>query len=483
MAVTAMDAGVLGPFLAKRLIGPDLPRAEELMREYLALACDEDDAGWPTTQATTVDVLSEVPSRVLSRFTKLLFNHYFQYDLYGPDRERNFLVLSSGSMHEPTFGLTPSLKRCLGIALRRDWYGYSDSRGRVNARQAVARLENQRLGVTAYDEDCVAVTMGGTFAVSCLVDYLATTLPPGSAVCAVPNYPPLVESVAQRMPLRLVNTPTDREHTSVARICDALSDDTRLVLLQSVTNPTGLPVSETELEQVIAATGPQTYLILDEAHECFGAPRPLSPLRAHPRVIRVTSLSKQLSIPGMKVGWMLGTRDFVDGFYEYASTTYGGPASFFYSLVDVYATFERLALSGVDDIRDDELRGIEQRYDMAAATAQRWYARYRTERNTRIGRFLAQRSYAVEALRAAGYRVVTPRYSVNCTVEVDSASSYRFFRRALDVGVSVYPNVLAFDLSDRGVRLTVGRDFAELRQALSRLGQVCLRRTGRSDDR
>jgi hypothetical protein len=164
----------------------------------------------------------------------------------------------------------------------------------------------------------------------------------------------------------------------------------------------------------------------------------------------------------------------VDDFYEYASTVYGGPASFFYTLVDVYASFEYLRHSTAMGAERDGLRGIAERYDMSVGEAAEWYDSYRAEQELRYQKFLAQRDYTVDTLRSSGFEVLRPRYSVNCTVgPIDHHSSYGFFRRALDeVGVSVYPSILAFDLSDTTVRVTAGRDSNELRTALDRLTRL-----------
>ncbi|HZV27271.1 MAG TPA: hypothetical protein VFG00_13380, partial [Acidothermaceae bacterium] len=183
-------------------------------------------------------------------------------------------------------------------------------------------------------------------------------------------------------------------------------------------------------------------------------------------------------------GWILAAREFVDDFYEYASTIYGGPASFFYSLVDVYATFEYVKQSGTDAARSEALSGIAVRYNLSPTAAQKWYVEYSSERDARDANFLAQRTYAVDTLRAAGYAVTNPRYSVNCTVAIDGRSSYGFFRKALDqFGVSVYPNILTFDLADSSVRVTLGRDFGELKLALDRLGQIPSAASGWADAR
>jgi len=46
-------------------------------------------------------------------------------------------------------------------------------------------------------------------------------------------------------------------------------------------------------------------------------------------VVFVRSLSKQWTAPGLKCGWVRFPDDFINAFYDHASTTYGGPPSIF----------------------------------------------------------------------------------------------------------------------------------------------------------
>lgn len=240
---------MINDFFAETFARPGAVANEGLVRAYVDYATGTGGHGATLPAELEADICSEDFSQPLIHFTKLLFNYYFRNDLYGDHRDAVPLVLSSGSTHEPTFGLPAALKRCIEIALARDWYGYSDSRGRSNARSAVARLANGRMETEVYTADSVAVTMGGTFSVSCVVDYLTTVLPPGTALCAVPNYPPLVEAVARRLPVRLARTESRDGFTDIDHVIEAITDDTRIVLLQSVTNPTGQAVSEDALER------------------------------------------------------------------------------------------------------------------------------------------------------------------------------------------------------------------------------------------
>jgi aspartate/methionine/tyrosine aminotransferase len=429
-------------------------------------------AGWRECRVLRdVDDESILTSRATPRFVKELFNWYFRDDLYGSLRSSDHLILSSGSVDEVHFGLPPILKRTLTYALERDWYGYSDSRGRGPAREAVAELENVRIAGAPYGAEHVVISMGGTFAVSTVADFLLSeSTSPEPALCAMPNYPPLVEAVSRRHPVQLVPLGCAGGTTSLAPLISALRPRTPVVLLQTVTNPTGTVVGESELAELILAAGPDTMIILDECHECLGIEYQRGACRADPRVVRINSMSKSFAVPGLKVGWILASAEFVAAFYEYASTSYGGPPSFFYTLVEVAARLERLLLLDIEP-GPAELAAFDQDYGLTMATlAPAWNA-YRSDRNHRSDALVEQRQHLAHTLLAAGASVVAPRYSMNLAVRLgDSVDGYRTFRDLLEgADVAVFPGMLTFCLSGGWVRITSARDPAMVAESLRRL--------------
>lgn len=66
-------------------------------------------------------------------------------------------------------------------------------------------------------------------------------------------------------------------------------------------------------------------ILLDECHEWLGPKQVFSKVRAASNVIRVSSLSKNWSAPGVKAGWIMADAAFIASYYEYASTSFGGP--------------------------------------------------------------------------------------------------------------------------------------------------------------
>ncbi|MFE6311725.1 aminotransferase class I/II-fold pyridoxal phosphate-dependent enzyme [Streptomyces rochei] len=420
----------------------------------------------------TVTPEQVLSSRATIRFVKEMFNYYFRDDLYGSLSRPNQLILSSGSVDEEEWGLPTAIKQSISYALARDWYGYSDSRGREPAREAVAAYESAKLEGVSYDVRNVALTMGGTFAVTSVTDHVLTSRATGApALCAIPNYPPLVESLARRAPARLVPTPAVDGVTSLAPLLDELRPDTPLILLQTATNPTGAKVVEEELEALIRRAGPSTMILLDECHEWLGPQPRYSAARTADNVIRVNSLSKNWSAPGLKVGWLLASAAFIDDYYEYASSSFGGPPSFFYTAVEVLARMERWRLENRSQIGPSELAEFESGYGLTAPALQAAYSNYLRERQTREHSLITLRDIATNRLHLPDTHVAAARYSINLAVVLrDYADSYLAFRDILaQRDVSVFPGLLTFCLSGGLVRITTARRWSELSPALSRI--------------
>ena len=407
------------------------------------------------------------------RLIKELFNTFFRDELYGSRRARAEVILSSGAIDEQAFGLSEVLKDCLRYALTRDWYGYSDSRGRLASRQAIAALENQRLGVARYDHANVALTLGGTFTVNAIADFLLSDRSKNDApaLVAIPNYPPLVQSIARRSSLNLVPLPCINGVVSLTPLIDQLRRDTPLVFLQTVNNPTGGAVDETDLAALINRASPHTTVVLDECHECLGMIEHRTSMRAAANVVRISSLSKSWAAPGMKVGWIVADATFIADYYEFASTSYGGPPSFFCLLVETLARMERWMLAGVTEVGSAEHAEFEPAYGLAAGRLCEAYAVYRADRRNVERRLFELRERSVDLLLCVEADVLPPQHSINATLAFSEWSdSYVCFRDLLHgTGVSFLPGILTFCFSGPVMRMTTARPWADLEQAARRL--------------
>lgn len=415
------------------------------------------------------DVLS---SRATVRFVKEMFNAFFRDDLYGRFRTDDTIILSSGSVCEECFGLPGALKSALTFAIDRDWYGYSDSLGRAPAREAVARYENARIRDAHYSEANIAITMGATAAINALADFFlsgrsATDAP---ALCAIPNYPPLVEAIARRHGVQQVPLAANDGKVDIDSLIDALRPDTPLVLLQTVANPTGAVVDEASLSRFIDAASPSTMILLDECHECIPELAPRSAARAASNVVRITSMSKTWSVPGMKIGWMIADPAVIADYYEFASTSYGGPPSFFFTLVEFTARMERWFLEGLDSPGQAQVAEFDPGYGFNRDSLQVAFRSYRADRAEREKLLIRGRTEFADALRGCGLDVLNPAHSINAIVsEGHWNDSYVAFRDMLArFNVSFYPSLLNFGYDSPAVRVTTSRSASDLRSAIER---------------
>jgi len=452
---------------------------------FLALVEDVLHRGGPDpcTTAGDAEVLAHPAT---PGFVKELFNTFFRDELYGRYRDDSHVIFSSGSPHEPTFPLPDSLKSCVHMALDRDWYGYSDSRGRLASREAVAALESQRVAGAGLTAANVALTIGGTFAAGCLFDFLLAGRPAPTepALCAVPNYAPLVASLAKRAPVRLLETPTVGGFSDLTQLIDALSPTTPLVFLQTVTNPTGVRVRTEQLVELHRRAGAGTVVVLDEAHDCYGPEWQLPSCVGSDNVVRIASLSKRLSIPGIKLGWIVAAEPVISEYYEYASTMYGGPPSFFYLLVELAARFERWAMRSRGELTAEDLQELEPAYGLELLQLQAMFEDYTASRQFRHRRIEQLRRRFVTELSRIDHEVTDAQYSVNVAARTPAGEDgWLYYRRLLaDAGVAVFPGILTMSFGDPLVRITVARSEDEITDGLRRMTMrgTTMRRTMRS---
>ena len=95
---------------------------------------------------------------------------------------------------------------------------------------------------------------------------------------------------------------------------EALTPETKLVSLATPQNPSGVALSDAEIEAVLCLMGdrcPDAFLLLDDTYReaAYGneAITPSAILR-NPRIVTCASLSKCHGAPGLRIGWMI-TRD------------------------------------------------------------------------------------------------------------------------------------------------------------------------------
>lgn len=343
----------------------------------------------------------------------------------------------------------PEEVREAAVRALRDGRGnqYPPGPGVPELRTAIAAHQLRRYGLS-YDPDTeVLVTAGATEAIAAA---LLALLEPGDEVVALePYYDSYAASIAlaggRRVPVTL------RPHEGSFRLDldelrAAVTDRTRLLLINTPHNPTGTVLTRAELAAVAQLAVERDLLVVtDEVYEhlVFDDAEHV-PLASFPgmreRTVTIGSAGKTFSFTGWKVGWVTAAPALVSAvraakqFLTYVSS---GPFQ--------YAVAEALALP--ESYYDGFRRSMRERRDILSA-----------------------------GLTAAGFEVFRPAgtYFVTTDIRPLGEKDGFAFCRALPerAGVVAIPNAVFYDDREAGapfVRFAFCKREDVLREAAERL--------------
>jgi N-succinyldiaminopimelate aminotransferase len=294
---------------------------------------------------------------------------------------------------------------------------YPPGPGIPELRNAVSAHQKRFYGLDVDPETEVLVTAGATEAIAAA---MLALLEPGDEVIAFePYYDSYAACIAMagavRVPVTL-RPPAFRP--DLDRLRDAITSRTRLILLNSPHNPTGMVASRDELTVIASLAIEHNLLVVtDEVYEHLvfdGQHIPIATLPGmRERTVTISSGGKTFSFTGWKIGWVTGTPELVTAvrtakqFLTYVS---GGPFQ--------YAIAAGLALP--DAFYTDLTANLHRKRDLLAS-----------------------------GLRTAGFEVFVPHgtYFISTDVAPLGETDGLAFCRSLPhrCGVVAVPNVVFYD--------------------------------------
>ncbi|RST13124.1 putative succinyldiaminopimelate transaminase DapC [Streptomyces sp. WAC05374] len=368
--------------------------------------------------------------------------------------EMSALALSTGSVNlGQGFPDTDGPEAVAEAAVRaiRDGRGnqYPPGPGVPELRTAVADHQRERYGLV-YDPDTeVLVTAGATEAIAAA---LLALVEPGDEVIALePYYDSYAACVAMaggtRVPVTL-RPDGDRFVLDLDELRAAVTDRTRLILLNTPHNPTGTVLTRDELAAVAALAVERDLLVVtDEVYEHLVFDGEHIPIATFPgmreRTVTISSAGKTFSFTGWKIGWVTATPELttaVRSAKQYLTFVSGGPFQ--------YAVAEALRLPDTyfTALRDD-LR--------------------------------AKRDLLSDGLAQAGFRVFRPQGTYFVTTDIRPLGEHDGigFCRALPgrCGVVAIPHAVFYDHREQGapfVRFAFCKRTEVLQDAVKRLGTL-----------
>ncbi|SEQ03696.1 histidinol-phosphate transaminase [Arthrobacter sp. OV608] len=127
-------------------------------------------------------------------------------------------------------------------------------------------------------------------------------------------YPILVELAGAR-PVRI---PLDEaEGHDLDAMAAAVTDRTKVILLCTPNNPTGVPISHRRVEAFLRAVPSSVLVVIDEAYveyaDAGSGPDSLALYRRYPNVCVLRTFSKAYGLAGLRVGYAIATPAIAEG--------------------------------------------------------------------------------------------------------------------------------------------------------------------------
>ena len=203
---------------------------------------------------------------------------------------------------------------------------YPKAWGMPSLREAIASYYRRWYGADIAPEN-VMVFAGGRPAIVSTLLFLDPEIPIRIASTEYTPYYDMLEALGRRYTL----VPSTVENGFLPRIEDYIEggEDRSLVILSNPCNPTGVTRDGDDLERLVAAaSSDHVGVLVDEAYEMFHD-EPVSALRYvddidESNLFVVGAATKGLQAPGIRIGWIVASREHIEILSNFSSFGMGG---------------------------------------------------------------------------------------------------------------------------------------------------------------
>ena len=233
---------------------------------------------------------------------------------------------------EPDFPTPEHIKKAAIRAIEENKSKYTPTGGIMPLREAICAWHKRELGSSYVPKECV-VNVGGKHAIFNAVSVLIQT--GDEVIIPAPywvSFPDIVK-YAGGTPVYVETRPEDGFSVKAAAIEKAITSKTKLLILNSPSNPTGGVVPPDEYRRILAVCKKHNvWLMADEcySHFTYEPHKPFSIASAaesKANVIVVGSVSKTFAMTGWRIGYTLAPEALVQAVIKLQSQSTSNPTS------------------------------------------------------------------------------------------------------------------------------------------------------------
>lgn len=232
---------------------------------------------------------------------------------------------------EPDFPTPANIKQAAIEAITANFTKYTNAGGTPELREAICHRHRTDFGTNYAPSECM-VTVGGKHAIFNLIQALVN---PGDEVIIPVPYWVTYKDVVNYAGGRCVFVPSDEENgfeVTAAMIERAMTPKTKLVIINSPSNPSGSVLPRDEFRKIFTLTSRrEIFLMTDECYCQFVYEGEPYSIAAEPgakeTVVVAGSLSKTYAMTGWRIGFALAPAPIIGAMMKLQSHSTSNPTS------------------------------------------------------------------------------------------------------------------------------------------------------------
>ncbi|WP_115702728.1 pyridoxal phosphate-dependent aminotransferase [Legionella sainthelensi] len=351
---------------------------------------------------------------------------------------------------EPDFDTPNYIKEAAILAIQQGYTKYTAVDGIPELKEAIKNKFKQDNGLD-YQLNQILVSVGGKQ--SCYNLCQALLNPGDEVIIPAPywvSYPDMV-LLADATPVFISTTPAQRYKFNAQQLENAITPKTRLIFLNSPSNPSGVSYTLEELKALaeVLKKHPQIVIATDDMYEHILWSQPFANIlnacpELYDRTIVLNGVSKAYAMTGWRIGYAAGPASLINAMKTIQSQSTSNPCS-------IAQRAAVAALNGGHESVLEMVKAFHQRHDFVASRL--------------------QDIPGIEVIPADGTFYIFP--SVQAIIEKRGyANDLEFSEKLLtEAGVALVPGS-AFG-NEGCIRLSFATSMETLQDALNRLQNFC----------
>lgn len=344
------------------------------------------------------------------------------------------------SIGEPDFDTPWHIREEAIYALKNNKTHYTVSSGLFELRREISNYLERRFALK-YNAENIMVTVGASEAVDtafrCLIDDGDEVILLKPAYVA---YEPMVK-MAGGVPVTIELKEENDFKLTKQDLLKAISDKTKMILLNFPSNPTGGIMSKEDLDEIVPIIKEHDIFVLsdeiyaelsyDQKHVSIASYNEIKD-----QVLLISGFSKAFAMTGWRLGYACGNKELIDVFRSMRDYSIMGPATF-----AQYGGIEAMK-HGDKDIEKMKLE------------------------------FERRRNYVVNRLNEIGLRCNKPKGAFYCFPNISSTglNGHDFsIRLVKEKGVAVVEGLAFGGNSNYNIRISYASKMEDLKEALNRI--------------